>query len=615
MIPKLVILNGPEEGRALVLDGEVFTVGRQDGNDLQMLEETVSRRHAEIRRRGDAFEIHDLGSAHGTFVNTVPVHRHVLEHSDLVQVGSTSMLFLRDAPAAELFTATDSLVARQTIEKRPEEIAALFDASHRTTVSPDALALLLEISTAVQELRDAEPLAARLLELLADALPAEKGGVFLLSPEGDTPELVATRGGELEPSRTVLARVAEERVALLWDDVHPDAALEGAESLARVDVRSLLAVPVAGRRELHGVLTFQSTASGAFTEGHLELAAAAAGLAGLAFDTAHAFAGLAAENRRLRGEGIEHGLVGESAAMERLLGFIERVAPVDSTVLLRGESGTGKELAARALHRASPRADHPFVAINCATLSETLLESELFGHERGAFTGAVERKIGKLEAADSGTLFLDEIGEMPVTLQARLLRALQERRFERVGGTRPIAVDVRILAATHRDLEAAIQDGTFREDLFYRLNVIACTLPALRDRREDVPLLARHFVRLHGERLKRPGVGFESRTLRALVAYDWPGNIRQLSNAVERALVLGDGEMIRPEDLPDELLDRVQDDEVELGDYQAAITETKKRLLTTALAEADGNAAEAGRRLGLHPNSFRRLVRQLGLKD
>ncbi len=312
--------------------------------------------------------------------------------------------------------------------------------------------------------------------------------------------------------------------------------------------------------------------------------------------------------------------------MARLRDFIDRVAPVDTTVLLRGESGTGKELVARALHRASPRSNGPLVAINCATLSETLLESELFGHEKGAFTGAVGRKIGKLEAASGGTLFLDEVGELPLALQARLLRVLQERCFERVGGNRLIEVDLRVLAATNRDLEAALEDGTFRDDLFYRLDVISTDLPPLRERREDLGLLARHFGRLHGKRLGRARVELRPSALRLLRAYEWPGNVRQLSNVIERAMVLGNGEVIRPADLPQAIAGQAADEVAEdaklgagtfdfdLGDYQTTITEIKKRLLVTALEEADGNAARAGRRLGLHPNSFRRLMRQLGLR-
>ena len=621
--PKLVVVSGPKEGQTFVLDEQtdLLTLGRQEGNDLQILEASVSRRHGEIRRRKDegtegepAFELIDLESSHGTFVNSVPIHRHGLAHGDFIQIGSTSLLFLSESSLrAASLQAGDSLIARSTVQKEPGEIAAWVRRPDQG-VGAD-LGLLLQVSSAAQELRQAKALAKRLLDLLFERLRAEKGAVLHLAPEQDQPELWCEQGrGELHLSRTVVDEVCRQGVALLWDNVIVDPAMAEAESLRHVEVRSLLAVPLAGRRRLHGVVYFQSSEAGAFAESDLKTAAAAAGIAGLAFDTADMIDDLRAENRRLRGLAIEHDMVGDSPAMTQLLEFIEKVAPVDSTVLLRGESGTGKELVAHALHSSSPRADGPFIAINCATLSETLLESELFGHERGAFTGAVQRSIGKFEAADGGTLFLDEVGEIPTKVQARLLRVLQERQFQRLGGNRQIQVDVRLIAATHRDLEAAIRDGSFREDLFYRLNVIAFNVPSLRERRADIPLLARHFVRLHCERLGRPGAGLDPETLRTLTAYEWPGNIRQLSNAVERAVVLGDGEMIRPEDLPDEVLERSAG-EVPLSDFQNAIVATKKRLLLGALEQTDGNAAAAARGLGLHPNSFRRLMRQLGLKD
>ncbi len=622
MQAKLVILDGPGKGDSYPLDGDVFIIGRQDDSDFQILEAAVSRRHCEIRRLGDTYELHDAGSTRGTFVNGVPVSRCSLGHGDFLQISTTALVFLYETPSRATRVDPNLLTAGSTAERRPEEIAELLRGRQHPGVSRGELSHLLAIAAAVQELHDAQALAERLLALLLEALPAERGVVLAVTaldpaPEDPAPEdiaarPVATRGdGEVSPSRAVLARVTGERVAVLWDDVTRGAGLPASDSLSGEEVRSLLAVPLVGRHDLHGVLYLESQASGVFTETHLELTAAAAVLAGLALDTARAFGDLRREAGHLNGS--EHGLVGESPAMERLLDFIGRVAPVDSTVLLRGESGTGKELVARALHRGSRRSDQPFVAVNCATLSETLFESELFGHERGAFTGAVARQVGRFETADGGTLFLDEIGEVPTALQARLLRVLQERRFERLGGSRPIAVDVRVVAATNQDLEAAIQSGTFREDLFYRLNVISYQLPPLRERRGDVALLARHFARRHGERLGRLGVGIDPAALRALAAYDWPGNVRQLSNAIERALVLGDGERVRPEDLPDEMLEQAGS-EVVLSDYQTTITETKKRLLTTALAEADGNAAEAGRRLGLHPNSFRRLMRQLGVQ-
>src|SRR5262249_11616124 len=235
--------------------------------------------------------------------------------------------------------------------------------------------------------------------------------------------------------------------------------------------------------------------------------------------------------------------------------FMGRVARADATVLILGESGTGKELAARAIHRASPRSAAPFVAIHCAALAETVLESELFGHEKGAFTGALTQKKGKIEVADGGTIFLDEIGELSPAAQVKLLRALQEREIERVGGTRPIRVDIRVIAATNKNLEKEAAAGRFREDLYYRLSVVSLTMPSLRERRDDITLLANYFAARFGSKLcsRIPGISPEARAI--MMRYDWPGNIRELANAIERAVVLGSGELIVPEELPEALLE------------------------------------------------------------
>jgi DNA-binding NtrC family response regulator len=263
---------------------------------------------------------------------------------------------------------------------------------------------------------------------------------------------------------------------------------------------------------------------------------------------------LTRENRRLRqqvAEGERFGeLVGKSEPMRRLFHFIERAADTDATVLIRGESGTGKELVARAIHFQGHRQDGPFVALNCAALTESLLESELFGHEKGAFTGAIRQKIGKLEQASSGTLFLDEIGEMPALLQSKLLRALAERAFERVGGNETVRVDIRVIAATHRDLEKAVAEGGFREDLYYRLNVVAIDVPPLRERLEDVPLLAEYFLATQSEEMGARKKTLSDATHQALLEYDYPGNVRELENIVARAIVLADEDVIAPQDLP-----------------------------------------------------------------
>ncbi len=256
---------------------------------------------------------------------------------------------------------------------------------------------------------------------------------------------------------------------------------------------------------------------------------------------------------QLEGSGVKD-LVGRSAATLRVLEFIKRVGPSDTTILLGGESGSGKEMVASAIHRASRRAKGPFVAVNCAALTESLIESELFGHEKGAFTGATDKKAGRFEMADRGTLFLDEVGELPLGLQTKFLRVLEERRFERVGGQKSIEVDVRVVAATNRDLAEMVKRGTFREDLFYRLSVIHLDVPPLRERLDDVPLLAEHFLARFRHQAGRRITGFSPNALAVMSRYAWPGNVRELRNAVERAIVLGDRETIQAEDLPPQLL-------------------------------------------------------------
>jgi transcriptional regulator with PAS, ATPase and Fis domain len=295
--------------------------------------------------------------------------------------------------------------------------------------------------------------------------------------------------------------------------------------------------------------------------------------------------------------------------------MMAKVAPVDSTVLLQGESGTGKELAARAIHQNSSRAEKPFVAINCAALTETLLETELFGHEKGAFTGAIAQKKGQLEIADGGTVFLDEIGELAPALQVKLLRVLQEREFLHVGGTRPIKVNIRVIAATNRDLSQQVRAGSFREDLFYRLNVVSLTMPPLRARPDDIPLLAEHFAQKYGQQCKRRIRGLSAEARALLLAYDWPGNIRELQNAIERAVVLGSSDVILPEDLPDALLEAPAVRDTGLPRYHAAVKDLKKDLIVKAVQQTHGSYTEAAKLLGVHPNYLHRLIRNLGLKS
>ncbi|HEY3835971.1 MAG TPA: sigma-54 dependent transcriptional regulator, partial [Bryobacteraceae bacterium] len=319
--------------------------------------------------------------------------------------------------------------------------------------------------------------------------------------------------------------------------------------------------------------------------------------------------------RRLREEiSVQHSMVGESTAMQQIYQFISRVAKSDSSVLITGESGTGKELVARAIHENSGRSNQPFVAINCAALSETLLESEFFGHEKGAFTGAMVQKKGKLEVADGGTVFLDEIGEMAPTLQAKLLRVLQEHAFERVGGTRSIPVNIRIIAATNRNLQDAIKTGHFRLDLFYRLDVVSIQMPPLRDRKQDIPLLTHYFLSRISKTLKRPAMTVSQAAMAYLMQYDWPGNIRELENAIERAVVLGSSDSVLPEDLPAPILDMDAPNGLNAGKFQSAVQDTKKQAILNAIEQCNGNITAAARMLDVHPNYLHRLIRNMNLR-
>ncbi|MEW6546043.1 MAG: sigma-54 dependent transcriptional regulator [Bacillota bacterium] len=331
------------------------------------------------------------------------------------------------------------------------------------------------------------------------------------------------------------------------------------------------------------------------------------------------------ENRVLRHQlsvtGVRFGrMIGDSPAMQEVYRLISKVAPTDSTVLIRGETGTGKELVARAIHYHSPRREHPLVTVNCAALPEALLESELFGYARGAFTGATAPKRGLLEEADGGTFFLDEIGDISLALQVKLLRVLEEGEFLRLGETRPRRVDVRVIAATNRDLEAALASGAFRPDLYFRLNVFTINLPRLRDREGDVPLLASHFLHRSAQRMGKALRGFTPRAMECLCRYPWPGNVRELENVVERAAILAEGPFVDVGDLPREMQHS--------GDYppaqfagaggktfKEAVREFERSLVVEALARAGGVPARAARLLGVSRSTFHEITRRLGLQE
>ena len=304
------------------------------------------------------------------------------------------------------------------------------------------------------------------------------------------------------------------------------------------------------------------------------------------------------------------GMVGKSEPMRQIFEVIGTLAQADCTVLVRGESGTGKELVARAIHYSSQRAGNPFVPVNCAAIPESLLESELFGYEKGAFTGATTRKPGKFELASGGTIFLDEIADMSLAMQAKILRVIQERTFERLGGTRPIKVDARVIAATNKVLEELMRKEAFREDLYYRLNVVSIYLPALRERKRDIPLLASHFLRKYNRVDDKNAKGISSQALKLLMDYDWPGNVRELENVIERAVVLGQGDMFLPSDLSRKVEEKPLKSGVTSSSVDISLAEAEKRLIEDTLKLTHWNQTKTAKILRIHRNTLRRKIRR-----
>jgi transcriptional regulator with GAF, ATPase, and Fis domain len=629
--PRLLVLSGPLKDSTIPLSAGEITIGREASNGISVTDPSVSRKHCLVSWQDGRFRVRDLDSRNGTLVNGAGVEEQWLQHGDEIATGDSSFLFLLEeeepTPAAGRVEFEDAQFTAETIIIHPRDVVYLqpdrllreLPATSRVARNLNAL---LKISRIVHAIRDLDELQGQLLDLIFEVVPASRGAILLADKEGQQFNSQFARMRQAGPvplvkvSRTIARQVLEQGIAILGSDVPGSEELREVESLAASQVRSLLCVPLTVFQRVIGCIYLDSDSfSTRLHEEHLQLVAAIAGTSAVALENARRLQWLELENERLTVEiSQERSLVGEGARMKEVYQFLKRAAPTDSTVLIEGESGTGKELAARALHRNSPRASKPFVAINCAAIPETLLESDLFGHERGAFTGAASLKKGRLEVADGGVVFLDEIGELAPALQVKLLRVLQEREFERVGGLHPIKVDIRLIAATNSNLEQAVRDGKFRQDLYYRLAVLKITMPTLRDRQEDIPMLVRHFVQKHAKRCKVKPRPISREALACLVNYDWPGNVRELENAIERALVLGASDMILPEDLPESLLERTPPPEMTEAKYHAAVKELKKQLILDAV-EQTHSYADAARILGVHPNYLHRLIRNLELKE
>ena len=629
MNPRLVAINGSLKGSTFPLNEAQVSIGRESASSVSLSHNSVSRRHCLIKRNGDEFTICDLDSFNGTFVNGVPVKEQTLVHADQIKIGSIALLFLtgesEDPSSGSLVQLDDSsVVAHSTKQLRPatllhETERVLLHSPEYERVTRD-LGALCKIGSRINLLRHTKELQHEILNSIFEVVPVDRGAILL--SQGDN-EFSSIYGRDWEDenkrihiSRTVVDKVMNEGVALLSNDILTSETLSTAESLIADQITSLMCAPLILFEKIVGVIyldTHDQTVR--FDEGHLQLLAGIAGIAAVSLENARQMEWLEGENSRLRSTlAIEHNMVGESPAMGEIYRFIERVAPTNSAVLICGESGTGKELAAHAIHVNSPRAIKPFVVINCAALAETLLESELFGHERGAFTGAIAQKKGKLEVAHGGTVFLDEIGELAPPLQSRLLRFLQDHKIERLGSTRSIELDVRVVAATNRNLDEAIAKGIFRADLYHRLNVMKVTMPPVRERRADIPLLASYFTAKYSNACKRTVNGIAAAARALLQSYEWPGNVRELENAIERAIVLGSADVIEPDDLPERILESAYSGKLPMAKYYEAIKQAKRDLILNALEQANGNYTEAANALGVHPNNLHRLIRTLDLK-
>jgi transcriptional regulator with GAF, ATPase, and Fis domain len=632
MLPHLIAVAGPLSGTRLPLTGPEMSVGRDAANQLTLVDPSVSPRQCVFRLGDGRVTIRECDPGNPSFVNGLPAGDRTLQDGDQIQIGVSVFVLQLAEPGGvgspgSVQVADGPPLPPTTIVMCREDMFA--DAQfHRTAPAHRVLrdlAVLIRASAAISAVRGLVALERPVIELIADVVPASRGALVVIDDRSREIKTAVgwSRGGAagapVQVSRPLIDRVLRDAVGILARE-GPGAGAAGAPSASEA-TRSVLAAPLVAFDKLIGAIVLEADGvDNPFDEGHLRLLMAIAGIAATAFEYARQIEWLEGTNRSLQAElNLDHNMVGESAPMRDVYRRIARVAPTDSTVLITGESGTGKELVARSIHRNSGRANRPFVAINCAAITETLLESELFGHEKGAFTGAIAMKKGKLEVAGGGTVFLDEIGELSVALQAKLLRVLQEKEFERVGGTKPVRVDFRLIAATNRDLKAAIDSGAFRRDLYYRLNVVSVAIPQLRDRQDDIPLLAAWFLRRHSDKAKRQVAGFSPDALACLMAYEWPGNVRELENAVEQAVVLGQDVVILSDDLPDAVAETASSaagsGAVASRHFHTAIRQAKKELIAAAVQETGGNYSAAARLLGLHPNYLHRLVRNLRLKD
>jgi Nif-specific regulatory protein len=641
---RLEVVLGQDKGRVLESRSDLVKIGRGEVNDLVVSEWHVSGEHAIVLFVGDRYVVRDLVSTNGT-----RILRRDDEGSRTIDVTTAENREVVLEPGDVLLLGDDERAVRieVLIEDEPDDARIV---SVRRVAEIDRLEADLGSDQAVlRALYEAQKKLSGILELelLVDAIADEvfrflsratHVTIALREDDGDGPRRASryvpvgtrVRGGAgrdaVPITRSVFKKVVAERAAVLAADARRDVG-ESASMMA-AHITSTIGVPLWQGDEIIGVLQVDNRdASGVFRDRDLDVLALLAQAASGALAHARLYARLRVAEENSRKENVylkrreasrrEGAIIGDAPTMKRLFDQLRKVVNTRVTVLIEGETGTGKELIASAVHYWSDRREKLFVAQNCAAMPENLLESELFGHKKGSFTGATEDKKGLFELADGGTLFLDEVGEMPLSLQAKLLRALQEGEIRPVGGAKTIRVDTRIVAATNRDLEKEVAEGRFREDLFYRLKVFPIRVPALRERSEDVPLLAAHFLKKYSQEFGRAVGGFSQQSMEMLRSYKWPGNVRELENEVQRLVIqIDDASFVQPEHLSpkirqvENILDRVHPTK---GTLKEMMDQVEKWILVEALKDHGNNKSQTARTLGITREGLHKKLKGFGL--
>jgi transcriptional regulator with GAF, ATPase, and Fis domain len=634
--PFLVIRRDDGYGDVFPLDpSQRCMLGRANTNRIVLKDELCSREHAEVAMAEGKWRLRDLKSLNGTRVQGSPIMEWDLNSADEFQVGHTTLVFVDQLQDLPHLSQHDGPSEEYSIKKRLGQTRFLTpvpdDDADDLTSPPDTeigrslsrdLALLYRLAIIMAGATSYEELVRIVLDGLLEAIPAEVGAILTMR-EGRKLEVTAHR--HRDPSVKFYSPVSEfvsnevisSREAVLAEDVARDRYLRQRESLTHLGATSLICAPVLNEAKVLGLIHLYCTdPHRSLGAEDLEFTVAVAKQLAIVTTQMDRESSLVEENQNLREQlRVESELIGESAPMDEIEEQIGRVASTNATVLIRGESGSGKELVARAIHYSSPRRLQPFICLNCAAITETLLESELFGHERGAFTGATDKKIGKFEAADKGSIFLDEIGEMAVNTQAKLLRILEGHPFERVGGGTPIKVNVRVIAATNQPLEKIIQEGKFRRDLFYRLQVVEIHVPPLRQRRSDISILAEHFLARFARETGRKMKGFTTSAMQKMEQYNWPGNVRELRNVVERAVALSKNTTLDASDIWLSSLELPGSVPDEPASYEAiSIEEMEKRHILNTLEFTGWNKSQASAILAIERSTLDRKIKSYGLK-